>query len=81
MAWGGDLYRQCARNREWFANSLIINAREEGKGSQEAWQLSQCIQNQELTRLGRNHSIDESRHSKMFVPLLNILFPRLQVEG
>jgi hypothetical protein len=79
-AWYGNLYRQLARNPEWFANSLITNATEEGNGSREVWQFSQQIENQEFAELVRNHSIDESRHSKMFVALLNIIFPT-QIEA
>lgn len=75
MAWYGKLYRQYARQAEWFANSLITNAAEEGTGSRGVWKFSQGIENQEFAELVRNHSIDESRHSKMFVSLLNILFP------
>lgn len=75
MAWYGNLYRQFACNAEWFANSLITNAAEEGTGSKEVWQFSRRIENQQFAEMVRNHSIDESRHSKMFVALLNILFP------
>ncbi|HLP89055.1 MAG TPA: hypothetical protein VK184_10755 [Nostocaceae cyanobacterium] len=75
MAWYGQLYRQYARKADWFANSLINNAAEEGNGSREVWQFSQHIYNQEIAQLVRNHSIDESKHSKMFISLLNILFP------
>lgn len=75
MAWYGNLYRQFSRSAEWFANSLMVNAAEEGTGSKGVWQFSQGIENQEFAELVRNHSIDESRHSLMFVALLNILFP------
>ncbi|MDJ0737016.1 MAG: hypothetical protein QNJ47_23600 [Nostocaceae cyanobacterium] len=75
MAWYGNYYRQFARKPEWFANSLMANAAEEGNGSRKVWQFSRCIQDSECAKLVRSHSIDESRHSKMFVALLNILFP------
>jgi len=75
MAWYGNLYRQLARQSEWFVNSLITNSAEEGTGARGVWQFSQRIENQDFAELVRNHSIDESRHSKMFAALLNILFP------
>jgi len=75
MAWYGNSYRQFARNAEWFSNSLITNSAEEGTGSKQVWQFSEQIENQEFAQLVRNHSIDESRHSLMFVALLNIIFP------
>lgn len=75
MAWYGNYYRRVVRNPEWFAKSLIANAAEEGNGSRKVWQFSRYIDNPEYAELVRNHSIDESRHSSMFVALLNILFP------
>jgi hypothetical protein len=75
-AWYGNLYRQNARNPEWFANSLILNAYEEGNGARQVWEFSRSVPNQDFARLIRTHSIDESRHSKMFVTLFNMLFPQ-----
>jgi len=75
MAKYGNLYRECARDRQWFANSLAVNAYEEGYGSKQVWEFAQRIENRDFARLVRGHSIDESRHSKMFVALLDILFP------
>ncbi|QEI44316.1 hypothetical protein BMF77_pa00031 (plasmid) [Dolichospermum sp. UHCC 0315A] len=75
MTWYGDLYRQLARKPEWFANSLIINANKEGYGSRQIWKFSEIIENQKYVELVRGHSIDESRHSKMFITMLDILFP------
>jgi hypothetical protein len=74
-AWYGNMYRQYARKSEWFANSLIVNAYEEGMGSRQVWQFSQQVENQQFAKLIRSHSIDESRHSKMFITLFNMLFP------
>ena len=67
MAWYGNLYRQFARNAEWFANSLMGNAAEEGTGSREVWEFSQGRDNQEFAKLVRNHAIDESRHNYLAV--------------
>ncbi|BAY22134.1 hypothetical protein NIES2100_18970 [Calothrix sp. NIES-2100] len=74
-AWYGKLYRQYSRDAEWFANSLITNATEEGNGAREVWQFANHIGNQQFAELVRSHAIDESRHSKMFVALLNMIFP------
>ena len=74
-AWYGTLYRRHALSHRWFSQSLVLNAKEEGQGSRNVWELSQHIANQEFAALVRSHSIDESRHSKMFVTLCNILFP------
>jgi hypothetical protein len=74
-AWYGKLYRQFARDPEWFASSLIVNATEEGEGSRGVWQFAKQIEDRQFAELVRSHSIDESRHSKMFVALLDIIFP------
>ena len=75
MAWYGNLYRECASKPEWFANSLIANADKEGYGSRQIWKFSQLIENQKYAELVRDHSMDESRHSKMFITMLDMLFP------
>ena len=75
QAWYGNMYRQYARKPEWFANSLILNAFEEGNGSKQVWQFWQRVANQDFAKRIHDHSIDESRHSKMFATLVNILFP------
>ncbi len=74
-AWYGKLYRQQACQAQWFADSLILNAFEEGQGARQVWQFSQQIDQPEFQELTRNHAIDESRHSKMFATLLDLLFP------
>lgn len=81
MAWYGNMYRQLARNPEWFANSLIINADKEGFGARQLWKFSVRMENTQLAEAVRLHSMDESRHSKMFVGTLNLLFPSALEEG
>ncbi len=87
-SWYGKAYRQAARNASWFADSLILNAYEEGNGSRQVWEFAGQVERPEFAELIRNHAIDESRHSKMFATLLELLFPtqleaetREQVKG
>lgn len=75
MGWYGNLYRKLARKPDWFANSLIINADKEGYGSKQIWKFSRLIDNQKYANLVRAHSMDESRHSKMFIAMFDMLFP------
>src|SRR5581483_7890090 len=63
----GTLYRQLARDVNWFVTSLITNAEREGFGSKQIWSFSELIDEQSIAEKVRRHSIDESRHSKMFI--------------
>jgi hypothetical protein len=74
-SWYGKAYRQAARNASWFADSLILNAYEEGNGSRQVWEFAGQVERPEFAELIRHHAIDESRHSKMFATLLELLFP------
>lgn len=74
--WFGRHYFNLARDKGWFANSLIENARMEGYGSAQIWKFSNRMINQEYIPKVRQHSLDESRHAKIFVMMLNIVFPR-----
>jgi hypothetical protein len=75
MAWYGNLYRQLARKPDWFANSLIINADKEGFGARQLWRFSVLMEDPVLADEVRRHSMDESRHSNMFVGILDLIFP------
>ena len=75
MAWYGDIYRQFACQPEWFSKSLIVNADREGFSSREIYKFSRLIEDREIAELVCSHSIDESRHSKIFISILDLLFP------
>jgi hypothetical protein len=75
MAWYGNMYRQLARKSEWFANSLIINADKEGFGARQLWRFSVLMEDGLLAEEVRRHAMDESRHSNMFVGVLDLIFP------
>jgi hypothetical protein len=75
MAWYGNMYRQLARKTEWFANSLIINADKEGFGARQLWKFSVRMENTRLAEAVRRHSMDESKHARIFVGTLDLLFP------
>lgn len=70
----GKRYRELVKNPDWFAESLVMNAEREGFGSRQIWQFSQLVED-DLTRgLIQSHSIDESRHSRTFVRIIELLF-------
>ena len=75
MAWYGDKYRDVSVDPRWLAQSLVANAIKEGEGSQKLWQLAGRTPAPEVAEQIRQHAIDESRHARMYIGLLEIAFP------
>jgi hypothetical protein len=71
----GDRYRECARDREWVALSLVANAQKEGEGARQLLLLAgECPEPATAEKI-RLHAIDESRHADMYLALLGLVFP------
>lgn len=75
----GVRYRELASDAEWFANSLIANSALEGYGSAQIWKFSNRLTRPRHRAAVRQHSLDESRHSTMFVRMLGLTFPGAQM--
>ena len=75
MSWYGEKYRQVACDPTWLANSLIANAAKEGEGSRKLWDLTSRTEVQEIAEQIRQHAIDESRHARLYIAMLEITFP------
>jgi hypothetical protein len=75
QAWYGDRYRAFASDPSWFANSLVANAAKEGEGAIKLWSLAGRVQNLNAADLVRRHAIDESRHARFYLSLLQLSFP------
>ncbi len=73
--WYGKRYFDLASDAEWFSNSLVENSRLEGFGATQIWRFSNRLVNREWAALARQHAMDESRHSTMFVSMLELTFP------
>jgi hypothetical protein len=78
--WFGRRYFELARSAEWFANSLIANAALEGYGSTQIWKFSNKVDNDAYAAAVRKHSLDESRHSTIFVTMLKLVFPGAHID-
>lgn len=76
-SWYGERYRSFASDPSWFANSLVANAAKEGEGAMTLWSLSSRIQNRDTADLVRRHAIDESRHARFYISLLQLSFPEI----
>jgi hypothetical protein len=69
------IYRDVARDPSWMAISLIQNAQGEGEGSRHLWDLAACTPDVRVAAQVKAHAIDESRHAKAYVAMLDITFP------
>ena len=69
------IYRDVARDPNWMAVSLIQNAQGEGEGSGHLWDLAASTPDPRVAAQVKAHAIDESRHAKAYVAMLDITFP------
>lgn len=77
MEWYGKKYRKATCNPMWLANSLIENATKEGEGARGLWQLASSIGICEIAEQVRIHAIDESRHARLYIAMLDLAFPNM----
>jgi hypothetical protein len=73
----GKIYREVARDPGWMAHSLIQNAQGEGEGSAHLWDLAASTPDIRVAAQVKAHAIDESRHAKAYVAMLDLTFPDL----
>ena len=73
----GKIYRDVAKDPNWMAISLIQNAQGEGEGSQHLWDLAASTPDLRVAAQVKQHAIDESRHAKAYVAMLDLTFPEL----
>ena len=71
----GRIYRDVAKDPGWMAMSLIENAQGEAEGSGHLWDLAACTEDVRVAARVKAHAIDESRHAKAYVAMLNLVFP------
>lgn len=70
-----DLYRKSATDPEWVALSLATNSLGEGEGAQHLWDLAASTRDAEVASQIQQHAIDEARHSRAYIALLELVFP------
>lgn len=71
-----DYYRRQARDPEWVALSLATNAQGEGDGAEHLWDMAASTPDAEVASQIQQHAIDEARHSRGYVTLLGLVFPK-----
>jgi hypothetical protein len=72
-----DLYRRNATDPDWLALSLATAAQSEGEGATHLWDMAACTQDPEIASRMQDHAIDEARHSRGYVTLLELIFPEM----
>jgi hypothetical protein len=71
----GEKFREVAQDPSWFATSLLINAEREAEGSGRLWNLAASTTDPEISACVKGHAVDESRHAKWYVAILDLAFP------
>ena len=71
----GEIYRGVAGYAEWLASSLVVNAASEGDGSTRLWELASFTPDRNISNQIKQHSIDEARHSRWYIAILDLTFP------
>jgi hypothetical protein len=69
------IYRDVASDPNWMAISLVQNAQGEGEGSRHLWDLAASTPDVRVAAQVKAHAIDESRHAKAYVAMLDLTFP------
>jgi hypothetical protein len=77
----GDIYRQAATDPYWLATSLMTNAAREGEGAGQLCDLAACTLDATVAGQVRQHAIDESRHARAYITMLDLAFPGAVDEG
>jgi hypothetical protein len=75
MAWYGTTYRDLAIDPHWLALSLVANAAREGEGARKLWRLAGRTADPEIAEQVRRHAVDESRHARLYIAMLETVFP------
>lgn len=75
MAWYGKRFRDLVIDPNWLALALVGNAEKEGEGSRLLWRLAGRTADPDVADQIRWHAIDESRHARMYIAMLETAFP------
>ncbi len=71
----GESFRLHIENPIWIIQSLVSNAVKEGEGSRDLARIADQCDSASLTSDLSIHVDDEARHCRMYLGLINIVFP------
>jgi hypothetical protein len=69
------VYQRASANPRWLILSLMRNAQREGQGATDLWSLAACAVDADEQQLIKRHAVDESRHAKVYLAILDLAFP------
>ncbi|MGO7345484.1 hypothetical protein ACC713_35025 [Rhizobium johnstonii] len=69
------MYHSSALDPRWLATSILTNAEMEGDGARRLWSLASFTADAEERALLKRHAVDESKHSLLYLALLDLAFP------
>lgn len=69
------IYRESSVDPRWMATSLVTNAEMEGDGARRLWSLATFCSDDDEKLMLKQHAVDESRHSLMYLAFLDLAFP------
>lgn len=75
QAWYGDAFRNLSSNPFWLIQCLVSNAAKEASGALELWHLAGGVADDRIRSLLKQHAVDESGHSVMYISLVDTIFP------
>ena len=70
----GSLFRRCAANKDWVILCVVNAACGEGEGAEHLWDLAASTSDKFVARQIQQHALDESRHSRGYLTLLDLIF-------
>ncbi|MFD6115553.1 hypothetical protein ACFWG0_36465 [Streptomyces yangpuensis] len=71
----GEIYRSAASDPAWIVESLITSAEREADGAGRLWSLAACTEDRGIADLVKQHAIDEARHARWYIAVLDLVFP------
>lgn len=71
----GEIYRSVAVDPEWLATSIVTSAEREADGATRLWSLAACTRDEEIASCVKHHAVDESRHARWYIAMLDLAFP------
>lgn len=71
----GEGYRSVASNPTWLATSLVANSAQEAEGSIKLTKMAKSTKNVALASKILDHAADESRHARLYMRMLELVFP------
>jgi hypothetical protein len=76
LAWlGMEISIAVMPRTRYGAASLVANFEVEGDGARKLWKIAGRAEHQHEAKLVQQHAIDEARHARLYIHMLETVFP------